>query len=244
MAQSADFRVNSLPPPGEGARDIETQQVELLYTQAPAAFVATVLNVGIAVAVLWQNVDRRLLCGWLALMLAITLSRFVLVRQYHRTARTADRRPLWRRRFLLGTGLAGTAWGSAGILLFPHDSTVHQVFLVFILGGMAGGAIATLSADMSAFLAFFLPTLLPVTVRIFTHHDSGISTAMGFLLLSFAGVLLVTARQMHASIVESLQLRLANFELVQNLSAAKDQTEPFPCQNSACGCRTGRAIAG
>jgi len=225
MAQSADFRVNSLPPPGEGARDIKTQQVELLYTQAPAAFVATVLNAGIATTVLWQNVDRRLLCGWLALMLAITLSRFVLVRQYHRTARTADRLPLWRQRFLLGTGLAGTAWGSAGILLFPSDSTVHQVFLVFILGGMAGGAIATLSADMSAFLVFFLPTLLPVTARIFTQHDSGISTAMGLLLLSFAGVLLVTARQMHASIVESLQLRLANLELVQHLSAAKDQTE-------------------
>jgi PAS domain S-box-containing protein len=199
--------------------------VELLYTQAPAAFVGTGLNVGIAVAVLWQVVDRRVLFCWLALMLAVTLSRFVLVRHYYRGARTADRVPLWRRRFILGTGLAGTAWGSAGLLLFPPDSTVHQVFLVFILGGMAAGAIATLSADMSAFLAFFLPTLLPVTARIFTHYDSEISTAMGFLLLSFAGVLLIAARQLHASIVESLQLRLANLDLVQNLSIAKEQTE-------------------
>jgi PAS domain S-box-containing protein len=225
MAQSADPRVNRLPHPGEDARYIEAQQVELLYTQAPAAFVATILNAGIATAVLWQHVDCRLLLGWLTLILVITLSRFVLVWQYSRTARRAERFEVWRRRFILGAGLAGIAWGSAGILLFPHDSTVHQVFLVFILGGMAAGAIATLSSDMFAFLVFFLLTLLPVTVRILVRHDSGISLAMGFLLLSFSGVMLITARQLHASIAESLRLRLSNLDLVQNLSVAKEQAE-------------------
>ncbi len=90
---------------------------------------------------------------------------------------------------------------------------------------MAAGAIATLSSDKFAFLAFFLPTLLPITVRLFLYPIHETSVAMGVLLVAFAVVLLITALQFHAAIVESLHLRLANLDLVRHLSIAKDQAE-------------------
>src|SRR5438309_678070 len=90
---------------------------------------------------------------------------------------------------------------------------------------MAAGAIATLSSDKFAFLAFFLPTLLPITARLLLYPTHETSVAMGLLLMAFAAVLLITALQFHAAIIESLQLRLANLDLVHNLSLAKDQAE-------------------
>ena len=217
-------------PPGpagfqERAQSIEAQQVRLLYTQAPIGLVASVLNAGIVAFVLWNAVAHPVLIGWFTLIVVVTLSRFMLVRMYRRAAPTADCIHLWRTRFIAGVAAASVVWGAAGIVLFPPESIAHQVFLVFILGGMAAGAIATLSSVMPAFLVFFLPTLLPVTLRLLLQQGDWVLTAMGFLLLSFAGVLFITARHLHTSIAESLSLRLENLDLIHSLSVGKEQTE-------------------
>jgi len=209
----------------ESSRYILTQQVRLLYTHAATGLVATILNVGIMVVVLWRTVAPLSLFSWAALLATITLARLGLMQAYRRTLPAANQMHHWRLWFIIGAGCAGMTWGAAGIFLFPDHSLAHQLFLIFILGGMAAGAIATLSADKFAFLAFFLPTLLPVTVRLLLYPTHQTSVAMGLLLVAFAAVLVVTALQFHASIVESLQLRLANLDLVQNLSVAKDQAD-------------------
>jgi PAS domain S-box-containing protein len=226
MFSSHDVR-GPVPPSGdpEGTEYIEAQQVRLLYTHAPTGLITTIANVGIAILVLWRTVPALSLVSWAVLLVTISLARLLLVRAYHRTASAATQTRRWRLRFILGAGCAGTVWGAAGIFLFPHNSIPHEIFLIFIVGGMAAGAIATLSADKGAFLAFFIPTLLPVTARLLLAPAHETSVAMGLLLVAFAAVLLITALQFHASIVESLRLRLANLDLVQHLSLAKDQAE-------------------
>ena len=213
-------------PPGlrERARQIEAEQVRLLYTQAPAGCVATVLNAGVVTFVLRKVVAHPLLIAWLALLIAIILSLFVLLWMYQRATPTADRSRLWHTLFVIGAGSGGTVGGAAGILLFPPESLVHQVFLVFVLGGMAMGAVAVLSPTMTAFLAVFIPTLLPITIQLFIEGGD-VPVAMGLLLLSFAGVLLMMAHHLHASLTESLKLRFANLDLIHSLSVAREQAE-------------------
>jgi PAS domain S-box-containing protein len=183
-----------------------------------------VLNAGIVVFILWGSVARSLLIAWLVLMVTITLLRFALVQLYRRAAPTADQIRLWRTLFILGAGAAGVAWGAAGLLLFLPELMAHQVFLAFVLGGMAAGSVGLLSSVRTAFLAFFIPTVLPIIIR-FLVHGGTVPVAMGFLGLFFAGALLAIARNFHASIVESLNLRFENYELIRSLSAAKEQAE-------------------
>jgi signal transduction histidine kinase/CheY-like chemotaxis protein len=208
----------------ERAQQIEAEQVRLVYTQAPVGCAATVLNAGIVTVVLWKVVAHPLLLAWLALLIALILSLFALLRLYQRLTPTADRLRFWRTLFTIGVGSGGTVGGAAGILLFPHESLIHQVFLVFVLGGMAAGAVAVLSPVMTAFLAVFIPTLLPVTVQLFLQGDE-VHMSMGLLLLSFAGVLLLMAHHQQASITQSLHLRFENLDLIDSLSAAKSQAE-------------------
>jgi len=205
-------------------QQIEAERVKLLYTQAPIGFVVTVLNAGVVVFILWGSVARSLLIAWLVLIVTITLLRFALVQRYRCAAATADQVHSWRTLFILGAGAAGIAWGAVGLLLFFPELMAHQVFLAFVLGGMAAGAVGLLSSVRTAFLAFFIPTVLPVIVR-FLVHGGTVPVAMGFLGLLFAGALLAIARNFHASIVESLNLRFENYELIRSLSVAKEQAE-------------------
>src|SRR5262249_44654077 len=157
-------------------------------------------------------------------LIGIILSLFVLLRLYQQQTLTADRSCFWRTLFIIGVGAGGTVGGAAGMLLFPYESLIHQVFLVFVLGGMAAGAVAVLSPVMTAFLAVFISTLLPITVQLFLQGDD-VHVFMGLLLLLFAGVLLVMVRHQQTSLAESLHLRFENLDLIHHLSVANSQAE-------------------
>ncbi len=200
------------------------EQVRLLYSKAPAGFVATLFNTFITASVLWSVVAHHALMLWVGAVLTLTAARSLLVRAYRRANPAPEQVRPWLTRFTIGAGISGVVWGSTGIFLFPHESLVHQVFLTFLTGGMAAGALATLSEVRAAFFAFVIPDLLPCVVQLLLHGDS-LSLAMGFLSLSFSVVVLVVSNHLHTSIVTSLRLRLENVDLLRNLSLAKDQAE-------------------
>ena len=213
-----------MPRPMEKTQQIEAEQVRLLYAQAPAGFIATIINACIVTFILRQTIAPSLLFSWLSLLFVVTLGRGILVHQYNRTALSLAHTPIWRTRFLIGAGLSGIVWGSAGIILFPAHSMAHQVFVAFVLGGMAAGAVPALAPVLLAFVLFFLPTLLPICVQFFLQGNE-IALAMGFMYLLFTAIVLTMARRFHASTTESLQLRFENLDLVENLSTAKEQAE-------------------
>ena len=205
-------------------QNVLAEQVRLLFSKAPSGFVATLFNTAITTVVLWSVVAHRALLLWAGAVLTLTAARYLLVCAYRRAAPTPERIRPWLTRFTIGAGISGVIWGSTGIFLFPQESIVHQVFLTFLTGGMAAGALATLSEVRAVFFAFVIPDLLPCVVQLLLHGDP-LSLAMGFLALSFSVVVLVVSSHLHASIVTSLRLRLENVDLLQNLSLAKDQAE-------------------
>lgn len=205
-------------------RQIRAAQVELLYQQAPAGFVASNFNAGVAVVILWEVIAPHLLMSWWALIFTISLLRYRSVRQYQKTTPTAREESSWLTMFFLGASINGVAWGSASLLLFPTESIVHQVFLAFLLGGMAAGAVAALSSVFSVFLSFCVLVILPLAIQLFLQ-GSAISFGMGLLVLAFTGVLFFTARHFHSSLAESLHLRLENLDLIRSLASEKEKAE-------------------
>ena len=81
---------------------IHAEQIRLLYANAPAGFVATVVNVVLLAWMQWQVIAPRRIVAWLASMLALTVLRAVLVWRFQR----AHRRHLpW------DDGAPSLAWG-------------------------------------------------------------------------------------------------------------------------------------
>jgi signal transduction histidine kinase/CheY-like chemotaxis protein len=157
-------------------------------------------------------------------MATVTLGRAALVYQYWRSPDTDTSADRWSRRYGIGVALAGLGWGAAGIILYPPNSIPHQVFLIFMLGGMAAGAVAVLTSRMEIFLVFFLPTLLPSIGQV-ARQPGELHLTMGGVMLIFMLALLFTARRLHGTIVSSLTLRTENTGLVQYLTSVNVQAE-------------------
>lgn len=200
------------------------EQVRQIYRNAPVGWIATTINSVALTFVLRSLISPAVLISWLACIFLVTLGRLILQSRYQQTPPgSCDPRP-WARRFVIGTALSGVVWGSAGIVLFPAESVVHQTFLVFVLGGMAAGAAATYAILWPAFAAYCVPALLPVVVRLLSLGGE-VSIAMGGMLLLFGALLLVVARQVHALTTLSLRLRFENDDLIANLTSSVAQSE-------------------
>ena len=216
--------VSSTDSAAQAAR-LEVEQVHLLYTRSTAAALSTlVLGVVLLVLLLWSVVPHVRLLTWACGMAAVALTRWALVGHYHSRAKEPEELRYWRILAFVSTAVTGWGWGLAGFFLFPEHSLPHQVFLVTFLGGVSLVSIANLAAIRSLFFLFFFFLMAPTVLRLVLIGET-IPMTISLLFVSFSGCLVLIANYMYASLVESLRLRFANLDLVQSLSAAKEQAE-------------------
>jgi len=145
------------PMVGPGAESVAAQQAHLLYTQAKTGLWGTVVNAGILIAVLWSVVPHVHILIWSSLVSVLTIARFLVVQRYLRSEQREKETARWRSAMIISSGASGVAWGSTAIFLFPENSFVHQVFLTFMLGGLAVGALGIMAAMRTVFFVFFIP---------------------------------------------------------------------------------------
>jgi signal transduction histidine kinase/CheY-like chemotaxis protein len=193
-----------------------SEQVRLLYRAAPEAYVATILNAMLLSYMQEPVISPTRAWNWFLYMSLIILIRSVLVYRYWHTEATAVSPRTWNRLYAIGAGLSAAGWGLAGVLLDRPESFPHEVFLIFVLGGMAGGAVVALTPRIEVFLIFLLPTLLPVIVHSLLQQDV-MRRMIGVMVLIYMLALIVAAWRMYGTIQSSLTLRHDNVALLQQL---------------------------
>jgi signal transduction histidine kinase len=188
---------------------------------AQATLVVTSLLVAI---VFWRLVPTARTIAWAAGLWVLAAARLALVRGYRRaTPPPSEARP-WARRFAAAAFLTGAGWGVAAYAFFVPGSPIHQLFLAFVLGGMAAGAASSNCTYPPAFLAYAVPALAPAVVRFAMEGDT-VHTAMAFLLAVFGVAMGGIARQLGGTIEQALRLRFANEVLVEDLTEARRRLE-------------------
>ena len=103
-------------------------------------------------------------------------------------------------------------------------SLAHQVFLAFVLGGMAAGASSTFAMVRSAYPMFAIPALVPIAVQFFLTPDH-FHRAMGAMTCLFGVLLWRIAEHNYAVNRTSLLLRFENREMIENLKKAKEDVD-------------------
>ncbi len=204
------------------AAEMHSGQVKLLYQQTTSSLPATLIIAVVLVSVLWGVVSESWLIGWLAAICMLTIVRYLLVFFYFRKNPSVTESIIWGRLFVFGVFLAGLLWGTAGGIFFISDSPIHQLFLAFLLGGMVGGAMSTLSSYKGTYLVFSVPTLTPYTYQIIAHGGENYSAiALSYILFLF--MMINASHRLHRTITESLQLRFDNSDLLDHLFLARDR---------------------
>jgi signal transduction histidine kinase len=168
--------------------------------------------------------EPRWLYTWLAMLLFLLLIRIGLVAWFWSSPLPTEKAANWRKRFLISLGAMGLAWGSIGVYPFPDVSLAHQVFVVFVLGGMAAGASSTFAMVRSGYLTFTVPALLPVAVH-FLLIDDHFHRAMGAMICLFGSLLWRISEHNHRVNLNSLALRFENQDMIESLQRTKEDVE-------------------
>jgi len=183
-----------------------THQVELLYRSYRIAQIAALINVGILSFVQWPIISPTLIVTWSMGMLLIAGYRAVLSHQFLRQPPEDRSAPVWAWRFAIGSSVASVGWGLAAIMLFPEDQIAHQVFLAFIVAGMAAGAVTTLSAVFAIAAVFLTLMLFPLGLRLLMTGDF-LPMVMGGMTFAFWAFLLANSRRSANNILDMIGAR-------------------------------------
>ena len=196
----------------------------MLFSGVLATFLASTFNACLLVFVQREVIAPPIVYGWLAYFMLVITGRTILAYLYWR-APEADRvegASRWEVHFAVGAALSGLAWGGAGALLYAPDSLFHQVFLVFVVGGMAAGGTAILFPRLSVAIPFVVFTLVPTLVPYFLSDDT-LHRSMGTMLILYLLILLASAIRTNRTLHIALGLRYDNEGLIRNLRAEIEQ---------------------
>ena len=210
MDDEADGRAAALQ------RRVCEEQTRALYAKGGTALVVNLVNSLILVVALWNAVSHRLALAWLLVMYVTVAFRFLLLHRHD----SAQERPYaalrWVKWWTGTSALTGAIWGTGGALLYPQDWPGGQDLVLFVIGGMVGGASSSLSSYLPAFVAFTIPAVAPPVVRLLAEQDRS-HGAMALLLCFFGLGMTAVARTGTRTLVESIRLRVRNEELASDL---------------------------
>jgi PAS domain S-box-containing protein len=180
--------------------------VTRIYERSNIGILATVANALILVFVLWGRVEHGNLAIWLSMVMLLSLIRFILNLQFIKTVDKDRNIRRWGQLLFVGLGISGILWGSTAFILFPVEEPAYQVIIVFVLGGMAAGAVGVFSPIIPVFLVFTIPALLPITLRFFIIGDE-LHLAMSAMTMLFGILLYLTAKRISVSTSELISLK-------------------------------------
>lgn len=204
---------------------LRASQLGLLCQQAPTALLGTIISALLIWFFTHEIVEHLLLDVWVVTLCLISAYRLHQIRRYKRLSSRDDiNHSSWSRKFIVSSFISGLVWGSIAIFLYPEGSFAHQMFMIFLIGGLGAGTVATYSALVAMNYVFIIPSMLPFVVRLFMEQQPLYVTA-GSMVLFFMVVLLIAAKRMNYSIMISLKSSMQKDRLVQYMEHAMDETE-------------------
>lgn len=184
----------------------------LFHLSFPALFVA--LATAVLLAWLVRHVaPAAVLWGWLAALSVATLIRLAMFVAYFRRQPQGLALLRWERPYVVTLMLSSLTWGLGATAVMAVVPLLEQVICIFIMVGMAGGAVSTYSAMHRTALFAMLAVLLPGTLWMVWQADEiHLGVAMGttiFMVTSLRSIRL-QASALRCSLQLSRELELAH----------------------------------
>lgn len=205
-------------------------QVDLLWRNAPAGYIANVL-VALTIVLTLSDTLGSAVTIWFAGVLGVTLTRAVLTYVYFSTQREHRDPEFWGMLFIALTFLTGATWGALGGFLYPHAGPYGQSLIVVVVVGITAGAVVTNGFVTTAYYVYLGTALLPYIVRAFSgaeHFDF----PLGLLALFYGMFMVVAARRTNENLVSNLVSIHKLEETTQELVRARhDQLTGLPTRS-------------
>ncbi|HEY1059222.1 MAG TPA: hybrid sensor histidine kinase/response regulator [Limnobacter sp.] len=204
------------------AADIRREQCRLLFDHLPFVLIGSLVSATGVGAIFWNLRPHGMVLGWVAAIYLLCGIRWWIRRRFRSIGSTfePDR---WIRIATVQTFTAGCLWGSMGILFFGNEP-IAMMTLVIVLGGMTAGAVSSHSCHVPAYAAYAIPTVVPFALRCLVE-GSQFHAVVATLSLTFLLVNINYGKNLQRMLLETLELRFRNADLVKALRHQKDVAE-------------------
>ncbi|MCK5335383.1 MAG: hybrid sensor histidine kinase/response regulator [Gammaproteobacteria bacterium] len=199
--------------------------VQILFNQ-PLLTILLLQTIGpaIVVAYFWDSVPQTTLLSWIGYNATLSAIFIFTTLKFRHTPPEQRNLQRWIMLFPAGGVLLGLGWGSTS--LWPNVMTDlnSMVFLVLVVLGVAAAGIAILAPYLRSFYALALLIILPFAFQVF-QHDTKLHHYLGIMLLIYLFIILMSGHHMKRAVLTSINLRLENLDLVDDLVEKNSQTE-------------------
>lgn len=205
-------------------------QVDLLWRNAPAGYIANVLVALTVLLTLWKTVGQPVQL-WFAGVLVVTAMRTVLSYVYFSLPRDRLDTRFWGLLFIALTFFTGLTWGVLGGVVFPLADPYGQSLIVVVVVGITAGAVVTNGFIATAYYVYLGTALAPYLVRVF-GGDERFDLPLGLMALIYGMFMVVGARRMNHYLVSNLVSIHQLEETTRELNRAQhDQLTGLPTRS-------------
>ena len=182
-------------------------------------FIAAVLA-----AVFWENLEHRIVIGWLSAVGVISLIRYALSLAFEvRRPNNCDL-PIWLKRYNLSTFAMAVLWGSLGFISLLD---IQLPALTIVLFGLLAATVCAYLAQYtvpSTFLIFAIPALLPTAAWLLVGQEP-LHMALSALSIVVLIRMYSAAQGTNQTLQRAASLSGHNVDLINKLVSAKDDAE-------------------
>lgn len=193
-------------------KNLELEGLTLLYSSLVSSQVAIFFGGLIIVVFLKDQIPTLTLSLWF-ISLVISIIYRIAIKHSFSIALNTDTfiKKKWENKFLFGVFLSATVWGSAGVVLYAQQSTMHQMFLELSIAVICLVAIRILSPSYRALLIFIPVTLFPIAIMTLASGNE-IGVPMTGLIVIYLGISFSTGKRLNNSFKENHKLRIDSIQ--------------------------------
>ncbi len=179
------------------------QMVTVLYGNSYTALSGSVIGMGVTAFVLADVFPAWQLWIWFGVALLLSLARLLVYRRYTSNPEACSPQAWlgWHRGL---TFVSGCLYGALGVLFFG-DNPLYQAVVIFVICGMASGAVGTYAVDLLTYKLFLFPAVIPLMGRILQEGERP-HLALGILIGVLTLVLMKAARQASRIMTDNIDL--------------------------------------
>ena len=222
MTERVLSRHGTLEDDTEAAKEIRLGQMSNFRRQLLIIAGANFVNAGLTAVVFSGAVSTVFLAAWVA---AIWLAAFRSTHTWWRQRSRPEPTEFSRRslvRAAVSTCVVGALWGGGAAVMFPSDVIAQQIFLVFVIGGMAAGHTAMAANFPLAWAGFVLSAVSPLIAMLLLAGDS-LQLVMAAMLAVYTAGLWLIMRVGYASFVSGVGSRLKIARLAEEIEQSDER---------------------
>jgi diguanylate cyclase (GGDEF)-like protein/PAS domain S-box-containing protein len=204
-------------------KQVKGEMVALAYEHMHLSSIAVIVNALVLSMALWNVIDHDTIMLWFVALLSVTLLRYYSVQSFKQRKEQYPIR-YWEQLFLAGVTASALVWASASVLLFAHESIMHQAMLIIVLAGMSAGAVTSLASVLAAIRLFLFLVLLSLLIQLL-RQGTEMYYWISLLILLFLVLVLIISKRFYENNLKAIKSRLLYEKAKEELDLTSERFE-------------------